>query len=194
MNCAISWHSAPLIAIQRHKAKTITMTSNPELLRATEEEVESRRAIERAEKSKDIDEKSKESEWKEVPVRKGKSVAVTSIRRRPLAEAYLNPLAAIDSSETSGAEHPGHASTSDGPAENLLEAMQRRLVEALARSSASPSFTLSGISSIRAAATNAHTHQRRKLSTIDWTVRPTHIQVSRARWRWLRFAFRAART
>ena len=41
---------------------------NPELLRAIEEEVESRRAIERAGKSKESDEKLKESEWKEVPV------------------------------------------------------------------------------------------------------------------------------
>ena len=128
--------------------------ADPELLKAIEAEVRSRRAIEKSERSA----ADKGDKWTEVPLRsKGKSVVATSICGIPLTEAYVNPFATLEPSDSSGADLLVHAPTADAPVENLLERMRRRLEAAAATSPASPTPSLSGVSSIRAAATNADT-------------------------------------
>jgi hypothetical protein len=93
----------------------------------------------------------------EGPVRRA---GKTSIRGKgiPLTEAYLNPFATLAATDVNETEISGSSPTIDAPVENLLERMHRRLETARATSSASPTPSLSGISSIRATgATNADT-------------------------------------
>ena len=166
---------------------------DPELLKAIEAEVKSRRAIEKSERSA----ASKGVERTEVPSKnKGESVVATSIRGHPPMSApfaaHANPFATPELADSSGGDLPVHAPTVDAPVENLLEKMQCGSDAAAATSSASPTHSLSGLSSMLAAATNANT-PRRKLSTINWTARPIHLKAW-MRWRRSQSAFRAPRT
>ena len=154
--------------------------ANAELLRKIEAEVKDRRDIEKKEKSAAIDavKRSEESEvWTEVTARNaGKSVVATSIRGKkiPLLEVYLNPfktLAATDASDNDVSKGPPII---DEPAGDLLERMNRRLAEACAAPSASPSPSLSGISSIRATGATNATPSSLSNSDWIWTVLSTH--------------------
>ena len=87
----------------------------------------------------------------------GKSVVATSIRGTPLLDACVNPFPTLAPTDASETNVSGNAPTIDAPVENLLERMHRRFETAAATSSVSPNPSLSGLSSIRATATNADT-------------------------------------
>ena len=111
---------------------------DPELLKAIEDEVKSRRNIERAEKM------WRESEgWTEVHGTKSRVVATT--RGRPLTEAYLIPFSNLESDPPTELEAPEPVPNTAGPVENLVERMQPRLEAAAISSTAFPGASLSGI-------------------------------------------------
>ena len=144
--------------------------ADPELLKAIEAEVESRRALEqsgRAKSSEFVKRSDKGDVWTEVPMKHKGAECGSIIDLRPSAHRGVpQPFCDLGSSDAGEADHPGRASTSGGPVENLLEIMQRQL-DAASSFSASPSPSLSGISPIHA--TNAHTQKQVEHFRLDRT-------------------------